>query len=614
MINPNVNPTNLKGIKIMSYDKSRSNDPKSSDNDNATDDYISNSEVWSSIVAAMDTKGYSIRPELGGLFGGHNVYVQARNFDIDGVTPPASFHYRRRIGLDDMPRLRRTFLDTITALKAEASSKYEVKVIGDLTTSFLDKPGDVRTPLFQQSFITNAFQAAEDTTRIGTLSGKPGCFKVVPQIEWFPTSVQNFNARNLLTLLPDAEADQFMLLLGRAAVGASRTKTAEGVIEHTSRSYALIVGNEAGLGKSTLMNYILSAMTKLGYNVTNIPINETKFGWGPVAQADISYIDDLTSADQKRLISDPRVKSIASNNVLKVEEKGMPAQDIRATTVMFGCTNMHDTSHYIGMDSGSISRVNFLDSYSSNDLARVWGTDRNYRTKNFWEETAVELGVSVECLAAYLVARSAQYFLSVIGYQVNENKWLEKVNESELEAVTKANREAFRIDTNLRHVEELATVAAHAVALTIAFAKPKERANMLAAVEGLAISADFLLPVVRLFATAPKKFEGVLANLNLNRTDRSCRRYIAKKLKTMEGLDDRQTSDQAFTTIINELQSVDAIKYPQKRYHYMSSWCTVRREIQYWVAQYEEIAQADELDESIEVLVAEVRQGFKGLL
>ena len=597
----------------MSYDKSRSNDPKSSDNDNANDEFISNSQVWDQIVSAMDSKGYSIRPELGGLFGGHNVYIQARNFDIDGVTPPAYFNYRRRVGLDDMPKLRRTFIDTVTALKAEASSKYEIKILNDLLTSFVDKPGDVRSPLFQLSVLVNAFQAAEDTTRIGTLSGKPGCFKVVPQVEWFPEAVQNFNARNLLTLLPDAEADQFMLLLGRAAVGASRTKTAEGVVEHTSRSYAIIVGNEAGLGKSTLMNYILTAMTKLGYNVTNIPINETKFGWGPVAQADISYIDDLTATDQKRLIGDPRVKSIASNNTLKVEEKGMPAQDIRATTVMFGCTNMHDTTHYIGMDSGSISRVNFLDSYSSNDLGRVWGEHRDFRTKNFWEETAVELGVSVECLAAYLISRSAQYFLSVIGYQVNENKWLERVKESELEAITKANREAFRIDTNLRHVEELTTVAAHAVALTIANAKPKERQMLLEEVEALAISADILLPVVRMFATSKEKFEGVLSNLNLTRVDRSCKRYIATKLKTMEGLGERQTSDQAFTTIINELQSVDAIKYPQKQSHYMSTWCVNRREIRYRVAQYEALAQTEELPEVLEVLVAEIRQAFKSL-
>jgi hypothetical protein len=599
----------------MSYDKSRSNDPKSTDSEQSSDDYVSVSQVWDSIVAAMDSKGYSIRPELGGLFGGHNVYVQARNFDIAGVTPPASFHYRRRIGLDDMPRLRRTFIDTVNALKAEAANKYELKVLNDLMTSFLDKPGDVRTPLFMQSFITNAFQAAEDTTRIGTLSGKPGCFKVVPQIEWFPEALQNFNARNLLTLLPDAEADQFMLLLGRAAVGASHTKTAEGVIEHTSRSYALIVGNEAGLGKSTLMNYILSAMTKLGYNVTNIPINETKFGWGPVAQADISYIDDLTAADQKRLISDPRVKSIASSNTLKVEEKGMPAQDIRATTVMFGCTNMHDTTHYIGMDSGSISRVNFLDSYSSNDLKRVWGTHRDFRTKNFWEETAVEFGVSVDCLAAYLVARSAEYFLDVIGYLIDENGWLEKSTEKEpvLELVTKENRKLFRIDTNLRHVEELTTVASHAVALAIAFAKPKEQQLLLDEVETLALSADILLPVVRMFATKKEKFEGVLANLELTRADRSCRRYIATKLKAMEGLGERQTSDQAFTTIINELQSVDAIKYPQKQTHYMSTWCVNRREIRYRVAQYEHLAQVEELPEVLEVLVAEIRQGFKSI-
>ncbi len=587
---------------------------KSSDNDGKGSSLFSVRDCLNKVIRELEGNyGYLVKPEIGGLFCGHSVYKREHKISIKGIVADERFWYWRQIN----PSTESTgFLSAIKETAEDLMSHCEsgeIQIYKNIALCFMDNPTDTKSIVFRAASGTHLFSVREDSSKKVTLAGTSGNFRVVPMLSWFPEALQEFDARKLLTLLPDAEARQLMLILGRTVVGANSTLSAEGEILHTARSYAILVGTQAGLGKSTLIGYINNALTTLGFQVSNAPINDTKFGWGTIAQSDLAFIDDLTDEVQKRLLSDVRVKSIVSNNTLKVEEKGQPSVDVRATTVLLGCTNKHNPAHYIGMDSGSISRVNQLDTYNEAELKRIYKDIKDARIKPYWELLAKQFKVTPECLAAYLLRRSADYFLETCGYTWDDRR-LFKDAEDHLEEVTKANRKQFRIDTSLRHAEELVTAIGHLVALAIADVAEHKRESYLELLDYLDFSSSLLLAIMRLHSLTrmSSKLPEGFNDLSLHNASWDCKEFISKKLNELDKLATSRSSENAFNILISELKSNKGFGYPSKSCHYMPDWEATKRMIPEWVNNYHESIKG-QVPKNIQIAIAEVQKIFTDL-
>ncbi|MBW4558452.1 MAG: hypothetical protein KME59_21505 [Trichormus sp. ATA11-4-KO1] len=575
---------------------------------------VSVSETLNKVKIELElTYGYLLRPEIGGAFCGHTVYKRENKIPIPGIKAPDTFWYWRTIKPNEATGFYAAIKEICEDLMGSCASDH-IQVYKNIALCFLDNSVDPKSAVAKIAQTSYGNQARLGLGRTVTLNGSNGHFKVVPLVSWFPEALQEFNARGLLTLFPDAEARQLMLILGRTVVGATETRCAEGDIEHTARSYAIIVGQQAGLGKSTQSNYINKALSNLGYSVSNAHINETKFGWGTIAQSDLAFIDDLTDDVQKRLLSDVRIKSIVSNNTLKVEEKGQPACDVRATTTILGCTNMHSYAHYIGMDSGSISRVNQLDTYTRAEMEERYPEIPDPRVKPHWETLAKKFKCSTECLAAYLLRRSADYFLEVCGYVWDDGR-LFKDDEDRLEEVTKANRKDFRIDTSLKHAEELVSAVGHLVALSIADSSNSRRRAYEELLQYLDFSPGLVLAVMRMFSVIKQstRLPSEYAALDLPNASWDAKEYISKKLADFDRLGTVKTSEDSFGVLMKEMKSNKGFGYPLRSSHYMPEWQAVKRLIPKWVKKYEEVISTIDPPKGVQVAIAEVHKLFTDL-
>lgn len=583
-------------VNLAGYDKTKLSNPKEH-----IREFTSNRSLFYAINRRLQEtrteENFRILPEVGGIYCGCNIYKYDNLIGIEGLIN------KTKIWKKIQPREYDRFLRALRAAVNYINDEFDgaeddAKELYAMSMGFLrefhDKSAENKTAM---ATLARTFYPEEPVKRV-TLTGKDGAFKFVPSLESFPAVLQALDARKLLTLFPDAEASQLMLMLGRVVCGASETELMEGgQLEHTFRSYGIMVGMEAGLGKSTFMKYLRSTLSKLGYIIDDMHVNDTKFGWGGIAKSDLALIDDLNAETQKRLLSDARVKSLVSNGYLKVEEKGQPAVSVRATTVILGATNHHNASDYIGMDSGSISRVNQMDTMNSYELSKYWGTDRDYRLKQYWEEEAKRYGVSTDCLCAYLLRRCADLFMKVCGY-VYDYGW-QKSNPDLLEEIVKGNRSLFNIDTNLNHAEELVRASAEALAMTVAENPELEERAM-----SLDFNASIVVAIASHFAHAKEEdIANAYSALSLHHMSRDVKAYIKAKGKELESMKAHSTADGAFKSVMSELRSTKGFGYPQHVSHYIPMWNSYKRMIPAMKAKYIDGA----LTTNLGILISTVR-------
>ncbi len=536
--------------------------------------------------------GFQLIPELGGAFCGHSLYTRA-SLQIADITPPDGFYFWQKVEFTDplhRPRFYRSIRNICGAAIAECREdedlKYEMKLWMEVLNCFIDRP------LQHNNAVTMAAASAavvpEETI---TLSGKPGNYQVVPQVSWFPENVQALDARKLLSILPDAEAHQLMLILGRLMCGAKNSRTAEGLLEHTARSYAILVGRNAGMGKSSLVNHIKRMVTALGYTTAEINTDFNRFGWKRIARSSLATVDDLTEVTQKNMIQNGYVKTVVSNDKLATEDKGQDAIDVTSKTVIIGCSNDSHYAHFIGMDSGALSRLNLLATYKESDIAREHGlkvTDKkainNFLLPKYWENLASELGTSADTLCCYLLARSAEMFLSECGYELRDG-YLHKAKEATLYETTLHNRTLFRIRPSLQHMEELVKTTANLCALAIHYEPEVDRERLLAALDRTDLSAPLILAFFSLIA-GNSRYEAPLDMLKFDHVAPSCIVSIRGRLGEISKATEGKNSEQAFEAVVKELKSTHGFGYPSRSSNYQEYWNDCCRDVdvllEYW--------------------------------
>jgi hypothetical protein len=192
----------------------------------------------------------------------------------------------------------------------------------------------------------------------------------VPPREWFDPKLHSISFRDVFTLWAEAELEMLMLVIGRAMAGRAGSAPigTDKVLEHTYRSVAIIIGEDAGLGKSTIFEMLFKALNVVGYQRANFRDISERFGIGAVVEADIAYKDDVTGSTLKSLIKSENTKIIASGGMLNVEDKFAKSASVECRPVLMANTNVWDPRLCYDLDPGIVDRVKLIATYRRNEL------------------------------------------------------------------------------------------------------------------------------------------------------------------------------------------------------------------------------------------------------
>lgn len=112
----------------------------------------------------------------------------------------------------------------------------------------------------------------------------------VPDREWFDSALHEVTMNDVFSIFPEAETEMLKLILGRIGVGRTNHKPPgkDEPVDHTARMAGVIVGKDAGLGKSTLFNGLTAALSKCGFTTHTFKSTEDRFGLKAAALSNVA--------------------------------------------------------------------------------------------------------------------------------------------------------------------------------------------------------------------------------------------------------------------------------------------------------------------------------------
>jgi hypothetical protein len=246
----------------------------------------------------------------------------------------------------------------------------------------------------------------------------------VPDRSWFNPVLHQVTFGDVFTIFPEAEQEMLKLLLGRIGVGRAnhlppgRTEP----VDHTARMAGVIVGKDAGLGKSTLFNGLTAALQRCGFVTHTFKSTEDRFGLKAAALSDIAYKDDTSLASLKKFLAAEETKILISNGLFQVEEKFQSAEQIWPKTVILVNSNDWNSKFAYDLDPGIIDRIKLISTYREYEVMKnreyLEGTvsegSPDLRPRAHIPFLAKKLGVSQEALYLWCLRLATDRFWEVI--------------------------------------------------------------------------------------------------------------------------------------------------------------------------------------------------------
>jgi hypothetical protein len=395
---------------------------------------------------------YKIAPSMTGRFNGWDIYTK-QTVQLDGCNTRASKVWRK---LADSQF--RGF-----KLKVGQWVNKAIADAGDVEPSVKNSISSIYVNLFENGLsynklfnVANKMPDSERFQRLLATSETEVGAKMLPIRSMLPEVLNTQDVTQLLHVLPAAEQEMLMLMLGRGLIGANGQETVSGgKIAHTWRGWCLLQSAVAGIGKSTFINTLSRVLSTLGYKVEGLPNSMTnKFGWYDPATADFTLRDDFNEDTQAQFIKNEVVKTIASGGTFTAEEKGKPhVTGVKATTLILGATNHNKQSQYIGADSGALDRANILSTYAEMDLL---ADELPTTLIEQWNTLASKYDVSWDALMLWLLVESAERFQALIP------------DMPKMAQTYKDLRAAYSVKIGLTAVEDLVKATMHLAAWHIA--------------------------------------------------------------------------------------------------------------------------------------------------
>ncbi|MDX1371780.1 MAG: hypothetical protein R3321_04885, partial [Nitrososphaeraceae archaeon] len=194
----------------------------------------------------------------------------------------------------------------------------------------------------------------------------------VPAKAWFDDRIKELRFEDIFTIFPDAELELFRLILGRIGVGINghQPPGTDIIVNHTFRMAGILVGREAGLGKSTMMEALISALAHCGFSTSTFRDITTQFGLKEGALSHLLYKDDTTMKTLSKILTSEETKILVSNGLMQSEEKFQSKEEIKSRCVLIASSNDWDPNLVYNLDSGIISRIKLLSTYYYSEMQR----------------------------------------------------------------------------------------------------------------------------------------------------------------------------------------------------------------------------------------------------
>jgi len=246
----------------------------------------------------------------------------------------------------------------------------------------------------------------------------------VPDRDWFDPILQQVTFADIFTIFPHAEQEMLRLILGRVGVGRAnhlppgRTDP----VDHTARMAGVIVGKDAGLGKSTLFNGLTAALQRCGFVTHTFKSTEDRFGLKTAALSDIAYKDDTSLTSLKKFLAAEETKILITNGLLQTEEKFQNAEQIWPKCTILVNSNDWNSKFAYDLDPGIIDRIKIISTYREYEVAKnrehLEGTvsegSPDLRPRAHIPYLANKLGVSPEALYLWCLRLGTDRFWEVI--------------------------------------------------------------------------------------------------------------------------------------------------------------------------------------------------------
>ena len=386
------------------------------------------SELYNAGIALLKSRGFTVELDETGDHINHRILKPAPPPMVKGIKYPHSFNPLQDISTDlDFEAIEACFHPDIC----------EETVREFWTPMFRPKSGDSDLLSFterllkmkrvnQAKNIHQTLDYGQTFDPAGVLGGDP-VFNPriwVPDKNWFDPALRKVTFADVFTIFPEAEQEMLRLILGRIGVGRSnhlppgRTEP----VDHTARMAGVIVGKDAGLGKSTLFNGLTAALQRCGFVTHTFKSTEDRFGLKAAALSDVAYKDDTSLASLKKFLAAEETKILITNGLFQVEEKFQNAEQIWPKTVILVNSNDWNSKFAYDLDPGIIDRIKIISTYREYEVAKnreyLEGTisegSPDLRPRAHIPYLADKIGVSQEALYLWCLRLATDRFWNII--------------------------------------------------------------------------------------------------------------------------------------------------------------------------------------------------------
>ena len=290
----------------------------------------------------------------------------------------------------------------------------------------------------------------------------------VPARKWFDPALHDVDLSDVFTIFPHAERELLKLILGRVGVGRANHLPPgfASPVDHTARMAAVVVGKDAGLGKSTVFNGMTAALSRCGFNTHTFKSTEDRFGMKAAALADIAYKDDTAMKSLRQFLAAEETKILITNGLFQTEEKFQNAEQIWPRCVIIVNSNDWSANFAYELDPGIIDRIKILSTYREYEVFKnqkyLDGTasegSPDLRPRAHIPYLANKLGVSTEALYLWCLRLATDRFWEVITDTEDPS-----INRLQVEVRYWTTRQRIRFKSDVTQALVNAMAFAHAI-------------------------------------------------------------------------------------------------------------------------------------------------------
>lgn len=376
-------------------------------------------------ISFLKNKGYLMVPDFSGKFGKHKVYTKkyVKNLGFEELDC-GDYQVWSEISSEEKDEFRNTLNELVN--KGESLEKFwgnllfKDKMTDPLANMALEELESQNEEILKSNKIRESidlFPVKDQQDEIP--------IKFIPPLEWFPDNIKELSIYDILSIFPKWEAKMVALLLARAMLGKGNSVDIRGIEipKHTFRSAGVILG-QPGVGKSSLMNRIITSMLNLGFSLGTFKDIENKFNMASVATSDIIYKDDISNKPLEKFLRSEQAKIIITGNgTLRCEDKGLDAVNISPKGAILICANELNPRAIYSIDPGQADRVKVLKTYNVQQLENInkkhdYSVFPNY----LFQELSNKYGVKECTLEYYFLRKCVDYLLNILNDKRNNHK------------------------------------------------------------------------------------------------------------------------------------------------------------------------------------------------